>query len=109
MEATAQLAGLADYFIRQATLDDLDAKIKAFAQALENREGGVAERSGAKTALSDLFNKADSVLEKLDAMMQLLRGKAPQFLNEYFASRVIKDVGIRHRPEPTTAPAAPTK
>lgn len=35
IEATAQLAGLADYSITQATLDDPDAKIKAFAEALD--------------------------------------------------------------------------
>ncbi len=107
-EATAQVSELADLSITQATLDDLAAKIKAFGDALGSRESSVAERSGAKTALSDLFSQADSLLDRIDAMMQLLRAKATQFFNEYFAARVIKDVGIRHRPEAPPAQASTT-
>jgi hypothetical protein len=30
--------------------------------------------------------------------MELVRGSQTQFYNEYFAARVIKDLGTRHRP-----------
>lgn len=102
-EAVPHLEALAAYSVTQERLDDLDAKIKGFESALGNRESSVAERSGAKAALADLFNEADTLLDQIDAMMELVRTKASQFYNEYFAARVIKDVGIRHRPEEPAA------
>lgn len=102
-EAAAKLAGLADYGITQPTLDDLSAKIEAYSAALGNRESSVAERIGAREALAGLFAEADSVLEQIDAIMELMRANSVQFYNEYFAARVIKDVGIRHRAEEPAA------
>jgi hypothetical protein len=36
--------------------------------------------------------------------MELIRGANTQFYNEYFTLRVVKDTGIRHKPEPIPAP-----
>jgi hypothetical protein len=41
---------------------------------------GMAERTGAKTAVSDLFGQADEVLkEEVDPLMQIFRVTEPEF------------------------------
>jgi hypothetical protein len=36
--------------------------------------------------------------EVVQTLMEPVRGSETQFYNEYFAARVIKDLGTRHRP-----------
>jgi hypothetical protein len=78
-------------------LDDLKARIAVYENALKEVASGMAERTGAKTAVSDLFVQADLVLkEQLDPMMQIFRINDPEFHNDYRAARVIMDIGVRH-------------
>ena len=78
-------------------LDDLKARISAYDASLKEVTSGVAERVGARTAVSDLFVQVDEVLkEELDAMMQIFRVTDPELYNDYRAARVIKDLGARH-------------
>jgi hypothetical protein len=44
-----------------------------------------------------------TMYEVLQTLMELVRGSQTQFYNEYFAARVIKDLGTRHRPAQATA------
>ena len=71
----------------------------------------VAERMGARTTMEDLFAKVNGILEEeIDPAMELIRASKTQFYNEYFALRVVKDTGVRHRPEQIPSPApAPVK
>jgi hypothetical protein len=85
-------------------LTDLEGKIQAFSSSIGQRESSVAERMGARGNLMELFDVADKTLtEELDRLMELVRGSQTQFYNEYFAARVIKDLGTRHRPARVTA------
>lgn len=88
-------------------ITDLKAKVEAYRTALGVRERSVAERMEARTTMQDHFYKIDEILEEeIDPAMELIRATNTQFYNEYFALRVVKDTGIRHRPEPAPAPAA---
>jgi hypothetical protein len=96
--------------ITEKMISDLKSKSDAYRVALGSRESSVAERIGARTSMQDLFVKADDILEEeIDPAMELVRGSNTQFYNEYFAARVIKDLGIRHRQQATAPAAAPAK
>lgn len=108
---TEHLAALADYGIVAATLADLNGKIEAYASALAGREAGVAVRVGATAELSALFRQMDDLLrDELDRLVELARETNPPFYREYFAARVVKELGVRHEARPSgnaSQPAAP--
>jgi hypothetical protein len=97
--ANQRAKALGGYGISPEMLTDLEGKISSFSASIGQRESSVAERVGARANLLELFDVADRTLtEELDRMMELVRGSQTQFYNEYFAARVIKDLGTRHRP-----------
>ena len=94
---------LAAYGVTDVMLSDLESRLAAFNASIANLESGVAGRVVARATIYELFDEADRVLtEEIDRLMEMMLGPNPQFYNEYFAARVIKDLGIRHR-----APAEP--
>lgn len=103
------LAALADYGITAAVLANLDAKIAAFKAAVENLGSSVAGRIGANTTLKNLFEQTDDLLkEECDKYIEVIKSTETQFYNEYFAARVIKDLGVRHKGNgDTPAPQPP--
>ncbi|MCL5266792.1 MAG: hypothetical protein M1469_01655 [Bacteroidetes bacterium] len=103
-EALKIVTELATFNITPEVLTGLSAKIEAYDKSIGGRESGVAQRKGARKAVSDLFAKVDDDLEDLDNLMELLREKHPGFYNEYQSARTIKDTGTRHRP-PEPPPA----
>jgi len=99
---------LAQYGVSTTMLEDLQARITAYELAIKEVASGLAERTGAKTAVSDLFIQADEVIkEELDPLMQGFRVKDPEFYNDYRAARVIKDIGVRHNKAGQPAAPAP--
>ena len=105
--AKANAQELVSYGITATMLDDLKARITAYENAVKEVVSGAAERTGARTAVSDLFVQADEVLkEELDRMMQVYRVSDPEFYNDYKAARVIKDLGVRHGKAGQPAPPA---
>ena len=108
--ATENSPGLAAHGISAENLADLKAKTEAYSAAIGAREVSVADRKGARGTMNDLFDKADELLhEELDRYMEMLRPTETELYNKYFSARVVKDLGIRHRPavEPTVASPAP--
>ena len=104
--ATANAAGIAPMGITADKIADLKTKADAYNAAIGAKESSVASRKGARGTLDDLFNHADELLnEELDRYMELLRSADTEFYNKYFAARVIKDIGVRHK---ANAPAPPT-
>lgn len=101
------LANLAPSNITADSIAALKAKAQAYRTSIGARESGVAGRMGARTSMEDLFTKADEILEEeIDPAMELIRATKTQFYNEYFTLRVVKDTGVRHKPEPEPAQAA---
>jgi hypothetical protein len=103
--ANQYASALGDFGVTPAMLTECQTKLDAFNASIGQRESGAAERVAARTNLLELFDVADKTLnEELDRLMELVRGSQTQFYNEYFAARVIKDLGVRHRPAQATAP-----
>ena len=105
--AASRAVDLEPIGVTAAKLTALKGKIDSYDEKSMARESSVSERMGASQSLVDLFKEADGLLdEEIDGFMEHLRGDYPQFYNEYFAARQIKDVGTRHRPaEPAPPPA----
>jgi hypothetical protein len=95
--AKANRQDLTAYAITDTMLEDLKSRIAAYDLAVKDFASGMAERVGARTAVSDLFVQADEVIkEEIDPMMQVFRVTDPEFFNDFRAARVIKDIGVRH-------------
>jgi hypothetical protein len=105
----ANVADLTDYQITAATVTEFRAKIDNFANALGVRESSAARSTGATANLQMYFTEADDILnEDMDRMMEMFKQSEPGFYNEYFAARVIKNLGIRHEVEEPVTPTPPT-
>ena len=93
-EAQKHLTDLAAYKITEAVLTELQEKITAFGEALDGKDTGFANRSALRIALTEKFDEADSILtEQLDALIELVRKTNTLFYEQYYAARVIKDLG----------------
>jgi hypothetical protein len=107
--AKANAMELVGFGVSQTMLDDLKSRIAAYELAMKDVSSGMAERTGAKTAVSELFVQAYDVLkQELDPLMQIFRVTDPEFFNDFRAARVVKDIGVRHTKNNSTAktPAA---
>ena len=104
--ATANAAAIAPMGITADKIADLKTKADAYTAAIGAKESSVADRKGARGTLDDLFSQVDELLnEELDRYMELLRAADTEFYNTYFAARVIKDIGVRHKATPPAPPA----
>jgi len=102
--ANQYASALGDFGVTPAMLTECQKKVDTYSTSIGQRESSSAERVGARANLLELFDVADRTLaEELDRLMELVRGSQTQFYNEYFAARVIKDLGTRHRPAQATA------
>lgn len=104
--ATAQAPALEPMGFGAEKLADLKAKAETYAASIGARKVSVADRKGARGTMNDLFDKTDELIhEELDRYMEMLRPTETELYNKYFSARVVKDLGIRHRPavEPTVA------
>jgi hypothetical protein len=105
----ANAADLVDYQITAVTVTEFRAKIDNFANALGVRESSAAKSTGATANLQMYFTEADDILnEDMDRMLEMFNQSQPGFYNEYFAARVIKQLGIRHEVEEPVIPTPPT-
>ena len=112
--ANTNASALALMGITAEMIADLKGKAQAYTAAIGARESSVAERKGARGSMNELFDKADELLnEDFDRYFELLRPTDTELYNKYFSARVVKDMGMRHRPvatPPTPVPvAAPAK
>jgi hypothetical protein len=68
---------------------------------------GKADRSSARTALTDYFDEVDVLLVNvIDKLMENFKSSEPQFYNAYQAARVVYDLGgsnVKKAPQPAPA------
>jgi len=116
--AQGVLASLANYGMTQAKLDLVDLKLEALKNATGNKDVSFTDRSATRVALTKLFEKTDALLnEEADMIVEVLKESQPDFYNQYFAARVIKDLGGSHTkpadedktPPPTDTPTPPVQ
>ena len=114
--AHAVLADLANYGMTQAKFDLVDAKLTALKSAVGKKDTGFTDHVAIRKTLSELFDKVDNLLrEEADAIVEVLKETKLSFYNQYFAARVIKDLGGSHTkpedegttPPPTDTPTPP--
>ena len=105
--AKSNQEGLTAFGVTPEMIEGLKSRVTAFDAALKDIASGMAERIGARTALAEMFGKADELLrEELDPEMHIFRLTDPEFYSDYRAARVIKDIGVRHAKTPEAAGAA---
>jgi hypothetical protein len=86
----------------------LKTKVETYGVSIGAQEVGVTDRKGARTTMNELFDEVDELLhEEVDRLMEVLRPLEAELCNKYFSARVVKDLGIRHRPVAETTVAAP--
>lgn len=97
--AAAHTEDGADFGLTAEMVTTLETKTKAYSKAMGERESSVGQRIAARSAMVGLFDEADSILTgRIDNLMGLMRNKEPQLCEEYNATRIIRDAGLRHRP-----------
>jgi hypothetical protein len=81
--------------------------IPAFETASENVDKGFTGRSGARISVYDAFDQADAILkDQIDTMMESVKKVDYQLYNEYWAARVIHDLGRTREPKKPNQPVA---
>ena len=107
--AEENIEHLASYGVKPADRSELEQLIEAFLVANRNMGAGKADRSSARTSLTDYFDEVDALLENvIDKLMENFRSSDPEFYHAYRAARVIYDIGGGHSaavPPPVPAPA----
>jgi len=90
---------IARYGISGEKLNSFVNNISQYSKALGARSSGGALKTGASKSLTTLFREAGILLDSIDRLMENYRDTHKEFYDGYKASRVIKNLGIRHNPE----------
>jgi hypothetical protein len=86
---------LKPYGIEQPALDDLEKNLQAFLENLPRPRLGITERKQSTTRLSELFDSADGLLNKIDCLVGILQISNTEFYNLYRSNRHIVDTTTR--------------
>jgi hypothetical protein len=88
---------LADHGLLPSDIASLKSKIDEFRNAGTTRDSSVADRKGTGINIVDLIERQDELLEEqLDSFVNKFIAKDKLFYDGYYASRQIKEYGIRH-------------
>ncbi|HMQ70623.1 MAG TPA: hypothetical protein PKA90_16700 [Ignavibacteria bacterium] len=85
--------------ISSDSLAEFTGNIKIYEDALAAKASGGATKSGAVKSLMTLFRESDNILDSIDRLMENYKVSKSEFYDGYKTSRVIKDLGIRHKGE----------
>lgn len=92
------LPNLVSYNITSTELDELSSLTKSYKSLLSTPRSKTTVRKNATTQLPVLFKQADKILkEELDGLVTAFSDTNPDFVREYTNSRMIVDLGVRHR------------
>ena len=89
-----KLTQVADYDLPQAELDELIVLKDAFLAIYTQPRGKKKESKTLTTSLDSLFETADKILLKIDALVQSVQKKEPAFVEEYFNKRALSLIHI---------------
>lgn len=93
----ANIAVLQGYNYTAANLEKLRALVNDFTLKLNAKEESYTGKPNLKTRIKDLFAAADELLKnKIDFLADLFEETNPEFYNNYYSARVVKNLGIRH-------------
>lgn len=92
------IVALSEYNITTAMLEDLQTSVTQFKNIISIPRNKLVNRKGATQKLVALFKAADEVLkEQLDKLIANFEHTYPSFVQGYQNSRMIIDLGRRHR------------
>ena len=92
-KAEDNLAALAEYAISAITQTELQTAIQSFNNEITAPRISATSRTQATKQLVKLFNVARMALDKMDAIVELVRLTDPNFYNGYKAARKIMNKG----------------
>jgi hypothetical protein len=104
-KATALAGPLGHYGLTQAMLDTLKTAREAFDNSIGDRDGSNADKTGTYTKIDALTAQINDLLNKgIDPLVESMEKDFPAFAASYFATRTVRDHGLRHRkPDPPPA------
>jgi hypothetical protein len=80
----------ADYGITDAVLTDLKTAIDAYKTVVDAPKEGTTEKKQATEQLANLFSDETAVLDKIDALVEMIRYSNPTVFAEYWDTRRIE-------------------
>jgi len=105
--ARTRLDVLEPYGVTQAKFDAFSDKIAVFDGTVGRTGTGMVRKKGATKSLKIFFKEGDELLDVIDKYINGLNDEHPEFVRNYNDSRLMKNLGVRHRKEelPEGAPA----
>lgn len=88
---------ISKYGITAERLNEFIQSIESYSNALNAKAAGGSLKTGASKSMTTLFGEADSILDSIDRLMENYKMSDENFYQGYKASRVIKDLGVRHK------------
>lgn len=103
-EARTNLSALANYNVTDAKLTALETKIGELKETETEKSSSFSSKSSLRKMLTEKFRDATDLLtEQYDHVMEVIKEDHEDIYEEYFAARVIKDLGGSHAKEEEAA------
>jgi gas vesicle protein len=99
-EARTNLTALANYKITAEKLNVLETKINDLKETDSDKSSSFTSKSALRKMLTEKFRDTSALLnEQYDHVMEVVKEEHEDIYMEYFAARVIKDLGGSHAKE----------
>jgi hypothetical protein len=92
-KAKENLEGLNSFGITEAVISDFKNNITNFGETIPKPRAGRVTNKGATSDLKEIFSKADKLLIKMDALVEVVRMTEPEFYKNYKNSRIVVETG----------------
>lgn len=92
-------ASLVPFGVTPAKMQDFETKLTNYSEALGAKESSGATKSSASKSLKQIFKDADEILRLIDKLAEGFKESNLQFYNGYKTSRIVRDMGVRHKDE----------
>lgn len=92
--AQTYLPLLSDYGLNDANLEALKSAIAAYSEAIPKPRLSIAEQKQATLQLAKLFEEADTYLDKMDVLVEIVRTNQIGFYEAYRNARKLINVGV---------------
>ncbi len=104
-KASPIVVALVDYGILPADLTSLAAATGLYSAVKQMPSEKVDERQVAADGMKEAISDIRGIFEKMDRIVKTLQDTEPDFVKNYFNSREVYDIGVRH--EPVVPPVPP--
>jgi hypothetical protein len=91
--AQKNLSVLTPYGVKEETLADLKTAIDLFIESIPKTRLVISDRKQATEELERLFKANNDILEKMDALVEMLRMEQPEFYTSYWSNRRVIETG----------------